>query len=848
MSDFSQNKTLFILFAAGALICQNLWAMPASSFELNKHKLKQPLEIISKLQDRKSTVRVLVGLEISDQQSPAENWRSAKNIKKLREKIHSRQTTVLSSLTISEFKPKHRYKNFASFSGKTTSEGLNKLLKNPFVNSIELVRKQQPLLAQGISLMNADVPRTDYNGQGVSIAICDTGIDYTHPMMGNGSFPNSKVIGGYDTGGTSTSLNDPDSDPFPYGPNPNSAHGTNCAGIAAGDIGAVGDYVGGVAHNARIYALKISADNDNGAWDDDTMDAWDWCVTHKNDDPNNPILIISYSFGGGKYLSAASAEAANSIFASAANDVVAAGITIFAASGNDGYCDSLAVPAAFSSVISVGAVYDSDIGRHPFDPNYVGCISNDSCAGFSSSCPCAEKCYVDETTAPDQVTTYSNSADFLDIFAPSNNAYTTDVTGSDGYSTGDYYASFGGTSAACPYAAGAAACLQSASQIIWGRYLTPAQIKYVLVSSGDDITDGKVSITKPRVNLAAAIAILESPPEAFDVSTVTTFDTPVTVALQAMDAGLPAPPSSLDYIITSLPNHGELSEPNGTEITMAPYKLAANGNQVVYTPRLNCRLNATFDFIANDGGTPPEGGDSNQAKVTVKRVDTVYFEEINSDPGWTTNDDQWQWGVPGGGGGGYGNPDPTSGYTGSNVIGYNLSGNYKKMRSTGWATTPVIDCTAMTGVTLSFYRWLNVEASLYDHAYIEVSNNGSTWNTIWENSAEITDSSWTLQTYDISAFADDQSTVYVRWGMGPTDARWHYSGWNIDDIKLVSDSNQVPLTGDFELDCDVDLGDLILLAIAWLQDDPLLDIAPEGGDGIINLMDLQILSENWLIP
>ena len=154
------------------------------------------------------------------------------------------------------------------------------------------------------------------------------------------------------------------------------------------------------------------------------------------------------------------------------------------------------------------------------------------------------------------------------------------------------------------------------------------------------------------------------------------------------------------------------------------------------------------------------------------------------------------------------------------------------------------DC---SDVQLNFYRWLNVEAPTYDHAYIEVSNDGGTWNRVWENAGEITDSSWNLQTYDISEFADDQPTVYVRWGMGVTDNKWHYSGWNIDDVRLLA-ANPVLLGGDFDADCDVDSYDLIVLAMSWLQDNPLLDIAPEGGDGIINLMELQILAENWMIP
>jgi subtilisin family serine protease len=162
--------------------------------------------------------------------------------------------------------------------------------------------------------------------------------------------------------------------------------------------------------------------------------------------------------------------------------------------------------------MSVGAVYDADIGQNPPTP-YVGCISTLSCTGFTTNCPCSSgNCYIDSTTAADQVTTYSNSSSTLALFAPSNNAYTTDIVGTGGYSSGDYATSFGGTSAACPYAAGAAAVLQHAARSKKGSYLTPDEVQQYLVTYGDDVTDSKPTpaITKPRVNLGAAVDAIPS--------------------------------------------------------------------------------------------------------------------------------------------------------------------------------------------------------------------------------------------------------------------------------------------------------------------------------------------------
>lgn len=276
------------------------------------------------------------------------------------------------------------------------------------------------------------------------------------------------------------------------------------------------------------------------------------------------------------------------------------------------------------------------------------------------------------------------------------------------------------------------------------------------------------------------------PPVAEDGGASTQINTPVTITLVATDEGLPNPPGTLTYIITSLPSSGELSDPGAGGITAVPYTLAGNGSQVIYTPDVSFAGSDSFQFKANDGGTSPEGGDSNIATVSISVIDAIYMANMDTNPGWTL-DSLWQWGTPAGSGGAeYGNPDPTAGYTGAKVVGYNLLGDYENsIATTRWAKTPAINCTNRTGVTLTFYRWLNVEQPAWDHAYIQVSNNGSTWSTIWQNSSEITDSGWTLQTFDISAAADNQPTVYIRWGMGPTDSSWQYSGWNIDDVKVT---------------------------------------------------------------
>ncbi len=166
---------------------------------------------------------------------------------------------------------------------------------------------------------------------------------------------------------------------------------------------------------------------------------------------------------------------------------------------------------------------------------------------------------------------------------------------------------------------------------------------------------------------------------------------------------------------------------------------------------------------------------------------TISFT-LDTNPGWSI-EGLWGFGTPTGGGGQYGGPDPSSAYTGSNVYGYNLSGDYENSLPERHLTTTAIDCSNIYDVSLSFRRWLGVERSTYDHAYIRVSNDGSSWTTIWQNPDSATeDASWTLQSYDISAVADYEGTVYIRWTQGTTDSSWQYCGWNIDDVEVTGTS------------------------------------------------------------
>ena len=228
----------------------------------------------------------------------------------------------------------------------------------------------------------------------------------------------------------------------------------------------------------------------------------------------------------------------------------------------------------------------------------------------------------------------------------------------------------------------------------------------------------------------------------------------------------------------------------------------------VVTVTANAGASYVFDHWTGDltGSTNPttitmNANKSVTAVFIVSGGQTVRYEwTMDTNPGWTkspnVSTNKWAWGRPTGGGGQRGPHDPTSGHTGTYVCGYNLSGDYANKIPEHHLTTGAINCTGLTQCKLRFWRWLGVESPTYDHAYVRVSSNGSSWTTVWQNTAQVADSAWTQVEYDISAVADNKATVYIRWTMGTTDSSWQFCGRNIDDVQIVATGAKLLMTED----------------------------------------------------
>ncbi|PLW98978.1 MAG: hypothetical protein C0594_17630, partial [Marinilabiliales bacterium] len=153
----------------------------------------------------------------------------------------------------------------------------------------------------------------------------------------------------------------------------------------------------------------------------------------------------------------------------------------------------------------------------------------------------------------------------------------------------------------------------------------------------------------------------------------------------------------------------------------------------------------------------------------------------------------WETGNPMGGNGGSGssNPDPTSDYSSNadnNVYGQGLDagsgdglGGYNSSTNE-YLVSPLINCTGYIGVELSFWRYANFENN-YDEAYVEISTDSTTWIDLGHPMYP-QDVAWQNVTYDITAYAAESDTLYIRWRM-ESDGSVTYSGWNIDDVVVT---------------------------------------------------------------
>jgi subtilisin len=298
---------------------------------------------------------------------------------------------------------------------------------------------QLPWGIKAIYNSNNPVPS---GGQGVNIAVLDTGVNINHLDLVN------RVEQCKDFTGSTTVINNSCTD--------RNGHGTHVAGTALADGGSDNGGVYGVAPQADLWAYKVLLDSGSGYSDDIAA-----AIRHAADQATatGTKTIISMSLG---------ASANNSLISSAVNYAYGKGVLVVAAAGNSGYSPgTIGYPGALVNSIAVAALEN-------VQQNGTYRVANYSSRGFAS-------------TVGDYVIQQGD----VEISAPGSAVYSTWYNG--GYNT------ISGTSMATPHVSGLAAKLW-AQNPSWthAQLRTNLQNRAKLVdikggyhaATGDDIASG----------------------------------------------------------------------------------------------------------------------------------------------------------------------------------------------------------------------------------------------------------------------------------------------------------------------------------------------------------------------
>ncbi len=210
-----------------------------------------------------------------------------------------------------------------------------------------------------------------FRGQGMRVGILDTGIDYTHAMLGGSGnkadyaainpalpsalFPNAKVAGGIDLVGTEFNaaspfnparLPHPDANPLDE-----AGHGTHVAGTVAGKGDGVNSY-DGVAPDAQVYAVKVFG-KDGSTMDAVVIAGFEFAADPNGDlNPDDQLDVINLSLGGGF-------GQPQILYTEAVRNLSRAGTVVVASAGNSGPIDYIVgAPGTSDEAISVAASID----------------------------------------------------------------------------------------------------------------------------------------------------------------------------------------------------------------------------------------------------------------------------------------------------------------------------------------------------------------------------------------------------------------------------------------------------------------------------------------------------------
>lgn len=313
----------------------------------------------------------------------------------------------------------------------------------------------------GLTQLRNDPDFASIDGSGFSVAIIDTGLDRTHPLLDDNYITGRDFVNGGDN-------------PIDQG-----SHGTHVSGT----VGAEDENIG-VAPEVGLIGLQVFRSTADGlrAQNTDLETALQWVIDNQQE---YNIVAVNMSLGGGFYQS--EAEVRNQdITYDEIQRLEDLGVTVVSAAGNsfkDNEFPNFGAPAIIST-LGVGAVWQD------------GTANN---VQFQDGA-------TDFTTGSDRVTSFSQRLSANNtIFAPG--AFIRSTVPGGGL---DDYA---GTSMASPVVAGAVALMQEAAFEFGGRLLSPDEVVEIMRSTADIIYDGddeddnvrNTETNYPRLNIYNAV-------------------------------------------------------------------------------------------------------------------------------------------------------------------------------------------------------------------------------------------------------------------------------------------------------------------------------------------------------
>lgn len=367
--------------------------------------------------------RVIVSLDVDLPQPSArgrhaamaalEEWAAQDSIAQTQDRVVARLSRV-------ERKTLKRFRNLPLMALEVDADDLARLVAADEVTAVQEDVAVPAALASSTGVIGARTAwDSGYSGYGQMVAILDTGVDTGHEHFAGKQIVEACFSSTYP--GTSDTLC-PDASDEQVGAGAAEpclglcSHGTHVASIAVGNGDAAGT-ASGVAKDADLLAVQVfsyfpTACNGGPcikSWTSDQIAALDYVYSLRD---SYPIAAVNMSLAGDLYNSSAACDSANVVLKAAIDRLRSAGIATVASAGNDGISGSIAAPACISSAISVGSTEDNDT-----------------------------------------VSSFSNGASWLSLYAPGSN-----ITAAVPWN--DIYGIKSGTSMAAPHVAGAFAVLK----------------------------------------------------------------------------------------------------------------------------------------------------------------------------------------------------------------------------------------------------------------------------------------------------------------------------------------------------------------------------------------------------